>query len=195
MMPRALFLFALVLCLPSCDQALVYGERSGLNISVRTDVAEGQPIEVNTGFQRRVIAYVPPRTRAENGLPNGEAVNMASRFDIRRVPRDETQLRDVVAIRSVFASGQAATKEANVAAVADAPVFLTPTDAGQAAVVNKLVRYIGADRANLDDYLSRATAEGLEIPNDPLAGRRALSAIHDSRNATGNARISNALNL
>ncbi|MBW4707095.1 hypothetical protein KX928_04765 [Roseobacter sp. YSTF-M11] len=96
--------FVATLLISACSDTLVYGERTGLNIAIRTDAPQGQPLEVNTGLQRRVVGYVPPRN------PEGsEAVNMLSSFNLKRTPdSNNNPLLAKVTIETSFASGKAA---------------------------------------------------------------------------------------
>ena len=67
-----------------CERALVFADRTGVNLAVRSDMAEGSPLEVNAGLKRRVVGFVPAKGESEDGRPSGEAVNMVSRFDLKR---------------------------------------------------------------------------------------------------------------
>jgi hypothetical protein len=64
------------------DRSLVYGERSGVNIALRSDPAKALPVEVNAGIQRRVTTLVPTISRNQNKRPNDEAVSLVSTFGL-----------------------------------------------------------------------------------------------------------------
>lgn len=99
-------------CAATGDRALVYGERSGVNIALRTDPAKTRPIEVNAGVERRVTTLVPASSRDTNNRPTGEAVGLISTFDLDySVPEGEQGLfAGRTKIASFIVTGAAAVK-------------------------------------------------------------------------------------
>ena len=196
---RHIFALSLLILTSACDRALVYGERSGLNIAVRADPAEGYPLEVNTGLQRRVVAFVPPGGHDASGAPKGEAVNMLSQFDVRRTKTDAGPFSSIVTIRSAFASGKAAiaasTNPNAVAAIAGGPSFRLSSDEGLRAVQAKLIQYISQGEAQIDRYLQLAREGNLTISQGGTQATRALGTINASQNTNGNKAIAELLNL
>lgn len=104
--------FALVGCADQ-DRALVYGERSGVNIALRSDPAKALPLEVNAGVQRRVTTLVPATSRDPNTRrPTGEAVSLVSSFDLNYTPPAEQSslFGGRTKIATIFTTGDAASK-------------------------------------------------------------------------------------
>lgn len=195
---RNLMLAGLLALPAACDKALVYGDRTGFNLAIRTDAAEGHPLEVNAGLQRRVVGYVPPRKRDGSGAPVGEAVNMVSKFDLQRTAGATGGLDDTITIRAAFASGQAAIKAAKepaaVARIAKGPEITLSADPGDKAVRNKLWRFIVPEQ-NLATYLALARQQGLTVADAGTPRDSAMITIGNPANAAGNRRIAAALNL
>lgn len=106
----AVFGSGLAGCTEIQDRALVYGERSGVNIALRSDPAKALPVEVNAGVQRRVTTLVPPQQRNGAGRPIDEAVNMISSFDLKYDNADASQglFGGKTRIASIFTTGAAA---------------------------------------------------------------------------------------
>ncbi len=98
-------------CTDIQDRALVYGERSGVNIALRSDPAKALPLEVNAGVQRRVTTLVPPKERNDNRRPTDEAVSLVSTFDLtyNNANIEEGLFGGTTRIASIFTSGSAAT--------------------------------------------------------------------------------------
>ncbi|NOD77378.1 MULTISPECIES: hypothetical protein [unclassified Ruegeria] len=98
-------------CTDIQDRALVYGERSGVNIALRSDPAKALPVEVNAGVQRRVTTLVPPKARNNNGRPTDEAVSLVSTFDLtyNNADAENGLFGGTTRIASIFSSGTAAT--------------------------------------------------------------------------------------
>ncbi|MEX0340915.1 MAG: hypothetical protein AB3N11_17975 [Arenibacterium sp.] len=196
-------LFALGLCLMACtNDALVYGERTGFNLAVRSDTAESAPIEVNAGIQRRVVSFVPPSERDSAGNAKGEGVTMISRFDLRRTPGQSGPFSHKVRIRTSFLSGEAATREdiatpKVVAEVVKPPSFSLASDAPTSTAQELLIQYVGAspNSPNIQTYLNMAEQRGLIIPALPSPSMRALGAISEPANAAANRQIAIDLGL
>ncbi len=194
--------FSVLLCLVfmgGCDHALVYGDRMGLNLAIRSDPAKATPLEVNTGLQRQVVGFVPAKGQTADGEADGEAVNMVSRFDIKRTPGENGVFNDTVEIRSSFASGAAAIAAENkpeaVAAITAAPNFIQTNDPVARDVNTKLATYVGQGPVQAQDYLQRARAEGVQIPPGGDANTQALNSIFNPANAAVNLKISKQLKL
>lgn len=104
--------FDLVGCTSIQDRSLVYGERSGVNIALRSDPAKALPVEVNAGVQRRVTTLVPPISRNQNKRPNDEAVSLVSTFDLTYDNADASKglFGGRTRIASIFTTGSAATE-------------------------------------------------------------------------------------
>jgi len=188
---------AVLFGLTACEQALVYGDRSGFNLAIRSDAAEGAPLEVNAGLQRRVVGFVPPRSRTPDGLPDSEAVNMVSRFDLRRTPGDNGPFDDTIRISTSFASGAAASATdgdaAKVAAITRAPNFALSDDPDARSVAGQLFDYVGQSTPHANAYLSLAMVEKLQISDGATPTARAIGTITNPSNAAGNKRIAEAL--
>ena len=180
-----------------CDRALVYGDRSGLNIAIRSDPAEGAPLEVNTGFQRRVVGFVPAKGRTADGKADGEAVDMASRYDMRRTAGEKGPFSDKIEIKTAFASGKAANAARDDPKVAEAilsaPQFAISNDPGERAVNNALIMYVSQSISNAEAYLALARAGNLRVYPGATATTSAYGTITDGKNAAGNAQISQML--
>ncbi|MBY6005025.1 hypothetical protein KUV62_13975 [Salipiger bermudensis] len=197
-MIRIAAVFFLLLGISACTEALVYGERTGVNLAIRSDPAEAAPLEVNAGLQRRVVAHVPPSQRDANGRPTGEGVNMFSRFDLQR-EAGQNAFGGNVRIGTSFASGRAATAIAGkpkvVAAVTHAPVFTAVTVPAEVDVSAKLLDYTAANPTNLETYLNLALQHGLSIALGDTSMTRAIGTIVAPENAGGNKRIAEFLKL
>ena len=102
---------ACMLGVAACGDTLVYGERTGFNLSVEVGQDPATPVNVNIGLRRTVVSVVPPidSEPGEDGQPhpNGEAVSMISGFELTDQPR-QNPLDPDLQIRSQFASGEAA---------------------------------------------------------------------------------------
>ncbi len=197
------YLLAASLSLIACsNDGLVYGERSGFNLAIRTDTAESAPLEVNAGLQRRVVSFVPPSERDEEGKAKGEGVTMISRFDLRRTPGQAGPFSDTVRVRTSFLSGQAATRAdvatpKVVAEVVKPPSFSLASDDPTSSAQQLLIQYVGADpnSPNIQTYLALADQRGLTIPALPSPSQRALGAITAPSNAAANRQIAIDLGL
>lgn len=196
---KSLVLSALLCLASGCDRALVYGDRTGLNLAIRSDPAKASPLEVNTGFQRQVVGFVPAKGKAPNGDPEGEAVNMVSRFDVKRTPGENGVFNDTVEIRSSFASGAAAIaaedKPEAVAAITAQPRFVQSSVPSDRDVNSRLIAYVGRGPAQAQDYLNRVRAEGVAATTGADANSQALNAIFDPANRAVNLKVSKQLNL
>ena len=185
--------FAATMLVGACTDTLVYGERTGLNIAIRSDVPQGQPLEVNTGLQRRVLGYVPPRDPE-----GGEAVNMLSSFSLNRTPADNQSPFDAkVSIRTSFASGRAAVSAGSdlksVQAIFDRPGVTAPPERSDQDNTIKILNWISSEPATTNakarEYLGflernkgTVATSGPDLP-------RAYEAASDGRNATLNAQF------
>lgn len=193
-------LVASIVLTSGCQRALVYGDRTGFNLAVRTDPAKADILEVNTGLQREVVGFVPPQAHTADGNADGEAVNMISRTDIRRTrASDGNPFNDNIKIHSAFISG-AATVEAPensklIRTVIDAPKFVQTADAADRAVNTKLLNFTSQGTEQALRYLGEAKTQGLTISvrSEPIAS--AFETIVDPRNSVGNRRILSDLNL
>ncbi len=93
---RCMFILVIV---SGCGQTLVFAERDGVNLAVRTDATASVPLEINFGLNRVVGSIVPPvsQTATQQSQPSvrprGEAVNMFAGFQVDRfgdqLPRTE----------------------------------------------------------------------------------------------------------
>ncbi|HBT02530.1 MAG TPA: hypothetical protein DEB47_22385 [Citreicella sp.] len=198
-MSRSAAVSALLFGLGACSDGLVYGERSGFNLAIRSDPAASAPIEVNSGLQRRVVVSIPPSGQDAAGRPAGEGVNMFSRFDVRRVAGDgDTDLGGKVRISTSFVSGSAAkaiaAKPEIVGEVIKAPVFTAVTAPAEVEVARRLLDYT-AGPGNAERYLELARAEGLAISPGAEAVTRAVGTVLSPANAAGNRVIAERLNL
>ncbi|CUH99169.1 hypothetical protein [Leisingera aquaemixtae] len=195
--------FFVGLCLMACsNDALVYGERTGFNLAIRSDTAESAPVEVNAGIQRRVVSFVPPTKRDSEGNAKGEGVTMISRFDLRRSPGQSGPFSDTVRIRTSFLSGRAATREDVatpdvVAEVVKPPSFALSSDAATSSAQQLLIQYVGSSPSSpsIQTYLNLAEQRGLAVPALPSPSMRALGAITEPANAAANRQIAVDLGL
>lgn len=192
------FLLALPI-VSGCERALVYGDRSGFNLAIRSDPAESAPLEVNAGLQRRVIGFVPASESDQNAPAKGEAVNMFSRFDLKQHRDSNTVFGGKLTIGTAFASGQAALYVAEkpevVAAITGSPEFTltdVPEDRG---VANKLYTFASSSADNARKYLELAAARGLIVSPGLTLNAQAVGTITNPKNSEGNKLIANELNL
>lgn len=181
-----------------CDRALVFGDRTGFNLAIRSDTVKGEPLEVNVGLRRQVVGFVPPQGR-KDGRADGEAVNMFARTDIRRTEKTTSPLDDKILIRSKFASGAAALAAENnpkaAAAIEKAPKFVQTSDPSDQAVNTKLLNYISQGQPQAEKYLDKAKAEGLSVSKRPDAISSAIETVIDPKNTAGNRKILPTLNI
>ncbi|NBC13331.1 MAG: hypothetical protein GVY09_08295 [Gammaproteobacteria bacterium] len=108
----ALLALAAPLGVAGCSDALVYGERTGFNMSLSVDPTRSLPLEANAGLRRSVVSFIPAQGGApedDDGRPqaSGQAVNMVSAFDLR-YDDDASVFGGSLIIRSSFAAGDAA---------------------------------------------------------------------------------------
>lgn len=195
---RTALILAIAMIGSACDRAIVYGDRTGFNLALRTDVAEGHPVEVNAGLQRRVGGFAPPRKRDKDGNAVGEAANLMSRFELARKAGEGLGLSDTIWINSAFVSGDAAVKASqnadSVASIFSAPGIRVSDDPQDVDAIGKLLNFTAASDENRLAYLALARARGLKVApdTDPFA---AQDAIVNSANASGNREIAIALKL
>lgn len=179
--------------LVACDRALVYGDRTGVNIAIKSDVAEGSPIEANAGLQRRVFSFVPPRGETADAKSEGDAVNMLGRFDLKRSEGEQGIFSDKVRIRTSFASGAAArtasTREDAVATITKAPNFTLTNDPVVRSVTAKLLDFVSLSDVNLQAYLALAEVEGVDLTTGSTDRARAVGGITNPKNTAANKRI------
>ncbi len=197
-LPIAGLAIALTL-LPGCERALVFADRTGVNLAVRSDMAEGSPLEVNAGLKRRVVGFVPAKGESGDGRPSGEAVNMVSRFDLKRTKGSEGPFSDKVQIRTSFASGDAAVEAASkpkaVEALTKAPGFVLSKDPNVRSAAQKLYDFTGQSPQHASAYLAVAESEKLDVAKDGDPNTRAVNTITNPANAEGNRRIVGILKL
>lgn len=105
------------LALNGCSDTLVYVERTAFSLAaVNFSGDVDEPINVNIGLRRSVIALAPPiggRIESDSLLggqktPEGEATSMFSGFKLAYDPMTGTGLTGDLTIRTQFASGGAA---------------------------------------------------------------------------------------
>lgn len=99
---------ALCLALSACGESLVFTEKTGLNIAVGIDAAQGSPVETNLGLHRRVAGLVPPIRRDQDGNSDGEAANMVGGFQVVQDPDASDVFNTTVRVASGYATGPAA---------------------------------------------------------------------------------------
>lgn len=105
--------FAMVLLLlPGCTDALIYGERTSFNLAISVNDDAAVPLSVNFGLQRTVVSFAPPLdgevTDQGRTVASGESVAAISRFDLGYAQAAGTPFASRLTIRTQFASGQAA---------------------------------------------------------------------------------------
>lgn len=112
---RLAFLCALTaLPLSACGDHMVFAERAGFSIaSVNLGEQADRPINVQVGFEHRLLAIAPPIGGvSENNdgqrKANGEATSLISGFEMSYEPGDGFLLPGQTAINTQFASGNAA---------------------------------------------------------------------------------------
>lgn len=193
---------SLLLALPSllgCERALVYGDRSGFNLAIRSDPAESAPLEVNGGLQRRVIGFVPASESDQNAPAKGEAVNMFSRFDLKQDRNSGSAFGGKLTIGTAFASGRAALNIADnpqvVAAITGSPEFTLTDVPEDRVVIRKLIDFVGKSPDNARKYLELAKAHGLTIAPGATTNTQALGVIRDDAYRETNKLIADELNL
>lgn len=160
------------LLLTSCGDALVYGERTGFNLSLRADPSTSKPIEVNAGLRRSVVAIVPPKHMESqqdgSATAAGEAVNMFSRFELSYDESETSLFGGTLAIQSRFASGQAAVKlapDANKVTQILKPAPVTPLTDSAANIAIKISQFINGLSADQ----AKAAAATLSVDDSPDA--------------------------
>jgi len=85
---------------------LIYGERTGFNLSIHVNDDPTSPLRVNAGLERSVAASVPPTQ--SSGQSNGEAVNLFSSFELFYTEDPKSAFNETLTVRTQFASGAAA---------------------------------------------------------------------------------------
>lgn len=181
-----------------CSETLTYGERSGFNLSIRSDAAENVPIEVNGGFQRRVVGLIPASGRTQDGRPMGESVNMFSNFDLAYEENDTSLFGGKLTIGTSFASGKAATELAGNVSVVEQ--IVKPTNFPISDVprtreaLTKLGDYI-VEADNRDFYMQIAATRGLRVYSDNDEFTNAINTLDDPSNGSMNVEIAEFLNL
>lgn len=196
-------------CAQNTTQNLVFGERTGLNIGISVDPAKASPLELNTGFRRQVVGIVPASKVDAQGRADGEAANMISHFELeQREANDGNSFDTEIAMRGAFISGQAAlelvkdndsTKLNNIINKVAASRVSVVTGSDKPIEINiedALVAHINSNpEANAPDYLRRAKDGGLIITSHSLPQISAVQTAKDRRNAAGNKKIFDDLNL
>ena len=109
--------------LAGCGRTLVFTERDGVNLAVRT-TGTTPPLEVNFGLNRTIATIVPP-AGDKGGNPNGDAVSMFAGFQVDNTFVPKTALDADLQIDTQFASGKAATAVASKPSVVAAIVSMT----------------------------------------------------------------------
>lgn len=177
------------LILGACGDTLVFGERTGFNLAVRTDAAEGLPLEVNAGLQRRVLGLVPD-TSEEGG---GEAVNMVSAFNLQRSGDDATPLSNTLVIESSFASGQAAIEASEstgaIEAIFDLPGVTASQKPPDISATGKILDWLNEDMTRATEYNDFLRSSGVQVQDGPSAFATATKMAVDSNNAAINLRF------
>lgn len=94
-----------------CGKTLVFAERDGVNLAIRTGTAT-TPLEVNFGLNRTIATIVPPAGE-KDGKPDGDAVSMFAGFQVDNTldPKKDPLNADL-RIDTQFASGSAAREVA-----------------------------------------------------------------------------------
>lgn len=190
-MKRSVLLLAALL--GGCTDTLVYGERTGVNLAVRTDAAEGHPLEVNVGLQRRVVGIVP-----DSSVKGGEAVNMISSFGLERTG-EGNPLEANVTISGSFASGEAAKNVArndrSVEAIFNLPGVRGSDDPQEISTTNKILNWVGTDVARAEEYVRFMRASGVQFEDAPRPQATASRLAVDERNAALNLKFAAEKNL
>lgn len=127
--------------LTGCGRTLVFGERDGVNLSIRANASSTPPLEVNFGLDRVVATIVPPAGES-NSRPIGEAVNMFAGFQVERYSdlNPTKPLGIDLQITTQFASGDAAVSVASNPTVVNRIVNVSgPTITRDSAFVGTLV--------------------------------------------------------
>ena len=173
--------------LGACNDTLAYGERTGFNLSVRTDAPQGQPLEVNAGLQRRVVGHVPPSSEA------GEAVNMVSAFNLEREGDAATPLANTLTIETSFASGAAAIKASentgSVAEIFNLPGVDASPEPADVSATNKILDWLNEDQSRADEYVAFVKANGVQVADGAPAFPTAINMAVDANNAAVNLRF------
>lgn len=204
---RLICCLVIVVCASACAQVstdtMVFGERTGVNVGVIVDPGKTAPIELNTGFRRQVIGVIPPSQVDSQGRPAGEAVNMASHFEIKQVvDQNGNPLNGGLAMRGGFMSGGAASgffgsaeparanAVANKLAQSEIVTVQAPSAPSDIQVSNEIVTLINANpNVVAPEYLRLAQARGLTIAEHPIPQISATQTAQDSRNAAANREI------
>jgi hypothetical protein len=153
---RAAAALALLGALAACGDALVYSERTSFDLaSIRLNDDAAQPLGVSLGFNRQVVTVAPPLggTTLENGKPvaSGQAVSQFSTFRVEAVPAFVGEPQPtLLAVRSRFASGEAALEIAQAPKVVAAVMGLTPLRPLPVEVAEKQGAYLTCINRKLD---------------------------------------------
>ena len=184
---------ALLCLLAGCTDALVYGERSGLNLALRTEAIEGQPIEANVGLQRRVVGYVPPRNSE-----GGRAVDMIAAFNAKREANTPSIFDDRNTIETAFVSGAAAQVAGNspdsVAAIFDRPGIQVSSNPSDNTASEKILTWATTDVRALE-YIAFLQAGGAKPADAQNTIITAQQAALDPKNAALNQKFVKQKNL
>lgn len=92
--------------LAGCGRTLVFMERDGVNLAVRT-TGTTPPLEINFGLNRTIATIVPPAGE-KSGNPSGDAVSMFAGFQVDNTFVPKTALDADLQVDTQFASGKAA---------------------------------------------------------------------------------------
>jgi len=102
---------------PGCTNTLMFGEQTSFDLAIHVNNDPVEPVKVNAGLKRHVVAVVPPRQveRGEDStVAADEAVNLFSGFKLKH---EDTSVLNPFAgkltIRTQFASGAAALEVAS----------------------------------------------------------------------------------
>ena len=164
--------------LSGCSNHLIFSERTSFNLAIDVNTDPAVPLKVNIGFDRTIVAMVPPRheTTTELGVgtvADDEAVSLISTFDLHYEDALPIRIFGDLSIKTGFASGQAA-----INLVPPAKTVATPrTHPG-----SRLTPSLGAAGTGSSDTLSSHPQGGASnlrvvVPVKPDAASNALDEL------------------
>jgi hypothetical protein len=203
-----LLIAAAAIGLAGCNNTLYYGESTSFDLALHVNDNPQTPIEANAGLKRRVLEVAPPLSvdsSDQQHRPLGEAANSFSGF---RLKFDPDPVFGPLAIRTQFATGQAAETLADdpqaVAAVVDAQFdyersadfvtkaniehrdrFITAINAMDApAAIAAACSPVKDPKLDADSTLSMPAADCANGTNDELARYVLLRRVQESDPST-----------
>lgn len=187
---KLLVLLSTAVMVAGCGKTLVFAERDGVNLAIRSNASSTPPLEVNFGLNRMIATIVPPAGES-NGKPDGEAVSMFASFQVdNTLDAKEAPLKADLKISTQFASGVAAKAVAShprtVSLLVNAEARAAGAAAGKEVVtkLNTIMEVISKPDGSLDEAaLDKVITTARE--QDPSAVPKGLNARLKERKTVG----------